>query len=681
MILFASTILLSAFLLFLVQPIIAKQILPWFGGSAAVWTACMVFFQALLLGGYAYAHWLSRRPRQVHQTGIHIVLLLASLAFLPIIPADTWKPAEGADPLLRIIGLLTMTIGLPYFLLSSTGPLIQKWFANAYPSRTVYRLFALSNFGSLVGLLAYPFLVEPFATSSTQSWVWSGAYAVFVAVCAGSAWRARLLTPAVGVTAPDATETDRNAGKPPGIGQILFWLLCAALGSIVLLAVTSHITQNVASIPFLWVLPLTLYLLSFVVCFEGRAGRGWYQREWWLGPVLVIAVAMTWGMTAERGVLHIDYAIPLYCAGLFLACVFFHGELAASKPATAWLTQFYLALSAGGAIGGLLVAIVAPLVFTTYYELPIALLALTLLAAWIVRRQYVLLALALVPLAATGWYGWQYVRFMTEETQMSSRNFYGTLRIKESGGGELAVRRLLHGVIMHGEQSLDPVKRKTAGTYYAPNSGIGLALTRLRDGKAPLRVGVVGLGTGTLAAYGKGGDVYRFYELDPDVAQVARTWFTYLNDTPAKVEVVLGDARLSMERELATGPAQAYDVIAIDAFSSDSIPVHLITREALAVYSRALKPDGVIAFHVSNRFLNLPPVVRSLADDAGYSAVQVQYEPGDDNDFSRSDWILVTRNRTFIERPEIVKAGQTITPQPGLRLWTDQFNNLFQILK
>jgi len=697
MFLFAATILLSAFLLFLVQPIIAKQILPWFGGSAAVWTVCMVFFQALLLGGYAYAHWLTRHAAQRSQGTIHIVLLLLSLAVLPIIPAEAWKPGEGADPLLRILGLLAVTIGLPYFLLSSTGPLIQKWFSSAYPSRTVYRLFALSNFGSLIGLLAYPFVVEPFATAQVQSWGWSAAYTLFVLTCATCAWRARSLEPAqdgarfiepkaaaafnaASNTASQDADMTAMLAQAPGAGRILFWLICAALGSIMLLAVTSHITQNVASIPFLWVLPLTLYLLSFVVCFEGRGGRGWYVRAYWIVPVLAFAVAMMWGLSAEQGVLHIQYAIPLYSAGLFACSVFFHGELAATKPAPAWLTQFYLALSAGGALGGLLVAVVAPHVFNTWYELPVALFALTLLALWVLRDRRILLAASLVGLGATGWFGWQYMQFVSADTLMMSRNFHGTLRIKQTEAGEYQVRRLLHGVILHGEQFTSPDKRKTPGTYYSATSGIGLALQHLRAPGTGMRVGVIGLGTGTLAAYGKAGDVYRIYELDPEVAQVARTWFHYLSDTAARSEIVLGDARLSMERELAQGRPQAYDVIAIDAFSSDSIPVHLITREALAVYARHLKSDGVIAFHVSNRFLDLPPVVRSLADDAGFRAARISDQPANILGASGSDWVLLTRNRDFLELPALARS-EDIPAQAGLRIWTDQFNNLFQILK
>ena len=741
MLLYAATIVSSAFLLFLVQPVIAKQILPWFGGSAAVWTTCVVFFQVLLLAGYAYAHALTRRAPRT-QALVHAALLLASLAFLPIIPADTWKPDAASDPLWRILGLLFATIGLPYFLLSSTGPLIQNWFAQdraqASRARQVYRLFALSNFGSLVGLLIYPFVVEPYVNSQVQSWAWSALYASFVLTCAACAWRAR-------TSAALPVARDEHAGgvsRAPGFARRMFWMMCAALGSLLLLAITSHITQNVASIPFLWVLPLALYLLSFVLVFEGRAGRGWYVRRWWLAPVSIALVAMAWALSAHRGVLDIHIAIPIFCVGLFLACVFCHGELAATKPEPAYLTQFYLALSAGGALGGLFVALVAPRVFDNYWETPIGIVALAFLALATVRdhgavrwgvamalacviaalvfvaiggapfealrvnlplhetpaltiellclaalvalasiRRGVPAALVTAALICSSFYGWKYYRFLSEETLSMSRNFYGTLRVKQTGPGANQTRRLLHGVILHGDQFVDAARRRTPTTYYGPTSGIALTLRMLRPDAAPLKVAMIGLGTGTLAAWGRSGDIYRIYELDGAVLDIARRRFTYLADSRARIEAVLGDARLSMERELAEGRPQRFDVIAVDAFSSDSIPVHLITREALAVFARHLAPDGVVAFHVSNRFLQLAPVVAQLAADAGLEAVDIHDDPEDSDVYSSSEWVLVTNNDAFLDRDEILDAAVAIEAIPGLPIWTDQFNNLFKILK
>jgi hypothetical protein len=685
MLLFASTILLSASLLFLVQPIIAKQILPWFGGTSAVWTTCMVFFQVVLLAGYAYSHVVTRRLAPRTQTLLHIALLVASLAFLPIVPREALKPAGEADAAVAIIVLLAATIGLPYFLLSTTGPLLQRWIAHRFPEKTVYRLFALSNFGSLIGLLAFPFAIEPFASSAVQSYAWSAAYALFVATCAATAWQSRdrptaphALDAAGAIASPDAA--DAAAERRPGAGDYALWLALAALGSVMLLAVTSHITQNIASVPFLWVLPLTLYLLSFVIVFEGRGGRGWYERNWLLMPALALAVAMAWGLTAERGVLDVSIAIPLYCAGVFVACLFCHGELALRKPSPRYLTHFYLTLSVGGALGGLAVGLVAPRVFAAYFELPLALVALSALAVWLVLGNRTLIGPALVATVATGYFGWNYVEFLRNDVIVMQRNFYGTLRVREQGSGDDQVRRLLHGVILHGEQPTRGVHRLEPGTYYARSSGVGLAIAA-KQARGPVRLGVVGLGIGTLSAYGRAGDTIRFYELDPDVLRLARSHFTYLDATPAKLEFELGDARLSMERELAAGRPQRYDVLAIDAFSSDSIPVHLITREAIALAARHIAPDGIIAVHISNRFLDLKPVLANIAQAEGLTAKLVSDEPEGGGSASTTDWVLLARDPRAFEDAALAARAEDMAPNPAYSLWTDQFNNLLEVLK
>ena len=748
MILYGITIVTSAFLLFLVQPIIAKQILPWFGGTAAVWTVCVVFFQSVLLAGYAYAHLLSRRSTRV-QALLHTTLLVVSLATLPIVASSGWKPAGDADPTARIVGLLAATIGLPYFLLSSTGPLVQRWSIDdrALPSASsrVYRLFAWSNGGSLVGLLCYPFVVEPYATLQAQSWGWSLGYACFAVACIFCAWRPRAERPIAAVAMAGDERTER-----PGARRVLFWLACAALGSMLLLASTNHVTQNVASIPFLWVLPLTLYLLSFVVVFEGRGGRGWYVRHWWQGPALAAVIAMAWALSADRGVLDLNVALPLFSIGLFAACVLCHGELAATRPAPAHLTQFYLCLAAGGALGGLFVAVAAPRLFDNYWETPIALFGVCVIAAltlrdvppgrwaigaalglvaaaciflaggggttfeaaraalpWsgsgrftavlvgvaavilvfaIVRRTSV--ALIVAALACTGFYGVRYYRFLSKDTLHASRSFYGALRVKESGTGTERRRDLLHGVILHGDQYPEGARRRKPTTYYGPGSGIALALRRLRPEGTPLDVAMIGLGAGTLAAWGKSGDRYRIYEINPDIVEIARRDFSYLADSPASIGIAMGDARLSMERELVDRSATSsdhrsdlrFDIIAVDAFSSDSIPVHLITREALDVFVHRLKPDGIVAFHVSNRFLRLAPVVAQMAHDADLDAIDVVDET-DDDDESSSEWVLVTRNAAFLALDAVRSKTVEIAPIPGLPMWTDQYNNLFKILK
>jgi hypothetical protein len=681
----AVTIALSAFLLFLVQPIIAKQILPWYGGTSAVWTTCMVFFQVVLLGGYAYAHALTSRTGARNQARVHIVLLAASLLFLPIIVGEAFKPGGEEDAALSILWLLAATIGLPYFLLSSTGPLLQHWIAHRFPEKTVYRLFALSNFGSLLGLLAFPFLIEPFAPSVTQAYAWSAAYAVFALACAATAWQAqRALAARVGeplaAGAAATASAHSAAGAAPAAGDYALWLALSALGSVLLLSTTSHITQNIASVPFLWVLPLTLYLLTFVLAFEGRGGRGWYERRWWLFPTLVLVVAMSWGLSASRGVLDIGVAVPLYCVGLFFACLFCHGELAHAKPSPRYLTHFYLTLSAGGALGGMAVGLLAPRLFPAYFELPLALFALAALAGWLVMRNRTLIGPALVATAATAWSGWQYVDFVQEGTIVMQRSFYGTLRVRETGGGEQQVRRLLHGVILHGEQFTVASDRLEPGTYYARSSGIGLAIAA-RQAKGPVRMGFVGLGVGTLSAYGRAGDELRFYELDPQVIDVAQRHFTYLGSTQATLDFEIGDARLSLERELKRSGPRGYDVLAIDAFSSDSIPVHLITREAIELYARHIAPDGIIAVHISNRFLDLKPVLANIAHATGLAARLVTDSPEDDRLASSTDWVLLARDASVLEHPAIAARAEPLPPVPGFSLWTDQFNNLLDVLK
>ena len=670
MILYALTIFTSAFLLFLVQPIIAKQILPWFGGSAAVWTTCLVFFQSLLLAGYAYSDWTTRRLPARSQVVVHVVLLAASLASLPIIADAGWKPAGGEDPAWRILGLLAATIGLPYFLLATTGPLVQAWFARTFPAGTVYRLFALSNFGSLLALLSYPFAFEPWVTTASQSWGWSAAYVAFVALCAASAF----FSLRGGAAGARQTVPAPDSGPPPAPGDYATWLLLSGMGAFMLLAVTNHITHDIASVPFLWILPLTLYLVTFILCFEGR---GWYQRRIFIVPLAAIVCAMAWALHEERGIADIKEAVPLNLVGLFVMCMFFHGELAERKPAPRHLTTFYLMVALGGALGGIAVGLVAVKLFNSYYEFGLGLVLTLLIAAFVTRVMHSAVPmLVLAALGFTGYHAYAYIGDLTRDTRIMTRNFYGTLRVMDIGadGEDDAVRRLMHGVIMHGEQYRAPARRREATTYYGPTSGIGRALQAL-DG-ARLRVGVVGLGTGTLALYGRPGDVYRFYEINPQVVTVAASEFTFLADSQARIEHVLGDARLSMERE----PAQNYDLLVIDAFSSDAIPVHLITREALTVYLRHLKPGGVIAFHVTNRFLDLAPVVKRIAGEHGLQVALIA-DDAEESDFARTDWVLVTRDQALLKRPEIARFASEIGDIPGLGVWTDDFNNLFRILK
>jgi len=667
---YAATIFLSSFLLFVVQPLIARQILPWFGGSAAVWTTCMLFFQALLLAGYAYAHLLVKMDRR-RQATLHTVLLLGAVALLPIAPAESWKPTGSEEPVTRILLLLAVAVGLPYFLLAATSPLLQAWFSRARPGENPYRLFAISNLASLGALVGYPFLIEPYLAGKQQVVLWSWGFGAFALACVAMAWR----TPA----APSVANADSAGATARMRKPYLLWLALSATGSVLLLAVTNHLTQNVAAVPLLWLAPLTLYLLSFIVAFEGR---GWYRPETLWALVLACAGAMAWLLVDDRFQFDLAMQLVVFLAGLFVACLFCHGELYRLRPPARDLTAFYLALSAGGALGGLLVAVVAPLVFNAHYELGIGLVALAFLAAMrfngLHRLAYA--ASLAVLLGVTGCAVYEGLHYH-EDVRLSTRSFYGVLRVKEYGasGDENHLKRLVHGAIMHGEQYQTGEWRSFVTSYYQATSGVGLAIHAKQEG-GPVRVGVVGLGTGTLAAYGRKGDVFRFYDIDRHVVDIAWSEFTYLKDSEAKIEVAVGDARLTLERE----PPQGFDVLAVDAFSGDAIPVHLITREALAVYLRHVKPEGIVAFHVSNRFLELIPVVARLAREEGAHAVLVSDDPEEEDMSrrSRSDWVLVSRSPAALEHPEIVDGGGAAArDRPEWRTWTDDYSNLIQILK
>src|SRR5947209_3143404 len=671
MILYAATIFLSAFLLFQVQPLIAKIILPWFGGSAAVWTVCMLFFQVLLLAGYVYSHAYVRLriPARRH---VHIALLALAAATLPLAASAAWKPAGGDDPTWRILGLLATSVGLPYFALSTTGPLVQAWYARSHESAAPYRLFALSNLGAMLALLSSPRAVEPLLTLGTQAAVWSAAFVLFALACAMLAARSK------GAVAQHLAGGE--SGRPgPGLQALWAGLACCA--SVLLLAFTGHMTLNIAAIPFLWVLPLALYLLSFVLCFEAS---GWYRR-WLFLPLLGAGLAGVC-VTLSRSNPSIWTLIPLYSATLFAACMVCHGELARSKPHPQHLTGFYLMLALGGAAGGVLVGLVAPNVFEDLYELPIGMLALCVLViAALLRDRASLLhgrwgiAAGIMLLALTVALAVALYRTYAEnsaDTRVTSRNFYGVLNVRDSGEGPDAMRALSHGTIIHGKQFLEPERRDWPTSYYGLRSGIGLALLDAR-GHGPLRVGVVGLGAGTLAAYGRTGDVFRFYDINSDVVELARSEFTFLKDSRAKVEVALGDARRSLERE----PARNFDVLALDAFSSDAIPVHLLTVEAFRTYLRHMKPGGILAVHISNRYLDLVPVVQQAARRLSLELRQVENDDDDDAGVYRSDWMLVSASPAAFEGKELKEAAERINAVPRVKLWTDDYSDLYRILK
>ena len=750
---FALTIFTGAFLLFQVQPLIGKFILPWFGGGPGVWTTCLLFFQVVLLGGYAYAHFSTSRLSPRRQVILHAVLLALSLALLPITPGDGWKSDLGGDPNLRILLLLAATIGLPYFVLSSTGPLMQQWFSQTNPGVSPYRLYALSNVGSLLALLSYPAYFEVKFSRQAQAVMWSAGLAVFAILCGVCAWILWRRSPA---SAPAGSETasadsaPEKTEEPPSATDRFLWVVLPMVASVLLLATTNKLCQEVAVIPFLWVLPLALYLLSFIICFDHAR---WYHRGTFISLLVV-------GMAAAAQILPAGTDVPMrlqivaYNVVLFLACMVCHGELYRLKPAPARLTSYFLLISLGGALGGFLVAIVAPAFLSDYRELQLGLWLLSYLLGVLcfrhASREIAYAAaigavgvLAALPGLNTLFDGgrplgeeyltffkdrWPYItagvvafilgavdfrRFrlsaewqprlagfvmalsvglgavfvMTWEDRRrddilsATRNFYGTLKVinYNAGDEEENYHLLLHGATTHGIQFTRPDKAVMPTTYYADASGVGLAINNLPQ--TPRRLGLVGLGTGTLAAYARGGDYLRIYEINPDVEQLARKHFKYLDYCQGKVDIVMGDARLMMEREVAAGNTQKFDLLALDAFSSDAIPVHLLTREAFQTYLRQIRDDGVIAVHISNRYLDLRPVVERLAAEFGLSTVCISEDSEANWWVYATTWVLVSRDKTFLAAKDIAAAADTAAGTKAGPLWTDDFASLYAILK
>jgi len=700
---FGVAIFLSAFLLFEVQPMIAKMILPWFGGAASVWTVCLLFFQVTLLGGYAYAHFVSTRLSQRMQAAVHVALVAVSLAALPIIPSSAWKPQGAGDPAGRILLLLTLTVGLPYFVLATTSPLLQAWWSreNSPPfqnqsgwgtRKSPYRFYALSNAGSMLALLSYPVVVEPRVRTHTQAVGWSVAYVLAAILCA---W----IAVSVRGSAAAQPEEDSLAERPRWNVQAL-WMTLAAIASALLLAITNHISQNIAAVPFLWVAPLSLYLLSFILCFDSPR---WYRRSIFLRLLGVALGGLAYALSDQFGHAPLSVLPPMFCAFLFVCCMFCHGELARLKPDPKYLTGFYLMVSLGGALGAVFVALIAPRVFSSLTELPIAVGACAVVAVVVVARDPegvfrptqrrvhpIVVAIAVIATAIVVSLVLS-SRDTYDYTRLKARNFYGLLRIYDKLASlsidkipdpvnlfdppDPRFRELVNGTINHGLQFMTPSMRRFATTYYSTSSGVGVVL--MQEGKrGPLRVGVIGLGAGTLAAYGRWGDYYRFYDINPLVIDVANHQFTFLRDSLAKIDIVPGDARLSLERE----SGDNFDILAVDAFSGDAIPVHLLTREAFELYFKQLKPGGVLAVHVSNRYLDLVPVVRGAAERLGKKALVISSGPDDDKEIFSATWVLVSAQELPYQM-ELMKAGEVMVSEGPRVVWTDNYSSVWKLLK
>ncbi len=879
---YAFTIFLSAFLLFQIQPLIGRFALPWFGGGPSIWTTCMLFFQLLLLGGYAYAHLLSSKLTVRTQVVTHIGMLALSLLFLPIIPSNAWKPISGQSPSSQILLLLLATVGGPYFMLSTTGPLLQRWFSVTSSRKSPYRLYALSNAGSLLALLSYPFFFEPWMQLRQQAIHWTIAYLLYVGLVV---WCSLRLWHQLGKESPSImnsrmdmkAETLDAETRSPNWMQMLLWIGLSACGSTILLATTNQLCIDVATVPFLWVLPLSIYLFTFILCFDHPR---WYDRRIFGAILLFAAPAACWVLSLDVEAAMIDQII-VYSTVLFACCMACHGELARIRPHPKYLTLFFMLVSAGGALGGFFVAIVATQYFLGYWEYHIGLAASILLTmlAWCSQRVWLnkpvpafwiwmiaagaqlgsivyFMVMPLNTLAASndrdlvfGGYGliqilglivtaalerkvrivgwvwiglallqltwliclsqWYFPMLMKQQTIIAialgtalptllsliilwfiecrsepaqrtmmsvlfmlsialylvafwyfkslerwqivtaasacvaalllefgmarlratgarswglwfwipagtllillcmrlvvvikeddfdiaqvSRNFYGVLRVSYEDAQDFDVGRsggkytLTHGQIQHGFQFTDDYWKREPTSYYGRESGVGLAI-RLSTGLAertdhhPLRVGVVGLGTGTLAVYGKALDKFRFYEINPDVQALSGKFFTYLSDSPADIQVVLGDARITMEREIAANESQQFDVLAIDAFSSDAIPVHLLTTECGEIYRQQLRPGGILAVHISNRFLDLNPVARGLADTLGWRAFRIDSDGDDSIGVFSANWILLTNSETIAENEELQRRNSPWSASDGKIQWTDNHSGLWQVI-
>jgi hypothetical protein len=760
------TIFLGAFLLFAVQLLLAKYFLPWFGGAPAVWTTCMFFFQMLLLAGYAYAHGLANWFSPRLQSALHFSLLFASLVLLvclafawpsPLTPDGGWKPQGAEQTTWSLIVLLAVSVGLPYFVLSTTAPLLQAWFARTQPRETPYRLYAVSNLGSFLALLSYPFLVEPWLTLKMQARLWSLGFLGYAIGCGYCALQAGRNKTWEGMSSlPDGNGEAGRGGfaeqNKPGLGSYTLWLSLTACGSIMFLASTNQICQDIAAVPLLWILPLSLYLLSFVICFEKP---DWYSRGAFhlaFGLALYAACYVLKGGASGSIVIQ----VAAYSLSLFTACMVCHGELYRSKPGPCFLTSFYLIVALGGALGGIFVALIAPHLFKSFWEYQLGLWGSALLmfiilmrdkGSWLYCSRFGMASLAIgaaflpactalasphktglsdltpfvaalvaaILLARKSQTGFDAIRaravplycgtallvlgavcfFIARSQAQGSilvvRNFYGVLTVREQNADRPDWRayELIHGRVTHGFQFCSQAKRGLPTGYYGTTSGVGVALLHLHEavagsaGDRSLRIGIVGLGVGTLAAYAKAGDFVRFYEINPEVVRIARDtgYFTYVRNCPAKLDVIEGDARLSMEDELRRKEPQQFDLLAVDAFTGDAIPVHLLTQEAFRVYLNEIrKPNGVLAIHISNHYVDLNPVLMGIAEHFGLKYILI-HTSGDGNVVNESFWGLLSQNGKFLDSLSSSKQSNSKEAhRPAVRLWTDDYSNLLQVL-
>lgn len=744
---YSLTIFLAAFLLFQVELILSAYVLPWFGGSAAVWTTAMLLFQTLLFAAYAYAHKIAVRFIARHQVRLHLALIVVSVMALvaaamrwpsPILPATNWKPTDINHPVLDLVSILLASIGAPFFLLATSGPLLQAWYVRA-TARSPYHLYAISNLGSLLGLLSYPVMVEPLLKLRTQGWWWSGLYVVFalgVMTCATVA-RSR-----AGSSKDMVSETKPETARP-GTSRFVLWIVLPACASVALLATTGVISLYLASMPLIWVLPLSVYLISFIVCFGPRRWYvpGLFHALYGMGGVVLLVAIATTDVWFELGVC-------LFL--LFAICMICHGEVARLKPPPEHATGYYLCISGGGALGGVFVGVIAPLLFSGMWEFQFVIVATGLLVlvglcrqrdSWLYRSPRIAAVVtvtlfAILPYAAMGCnsniastfkqmgyfssgailciplipiFGVSLIKPKDSHSRAAtlglllmalvllgfslyrvpwgkngvtvarSRNFYGVLEVQQSPTETL----LMHGKTLHGGQSRVPYLRQKPITYYAPESGFGQFMLShpKRNPVSPMKIGVIGMGTGTIAAYGLPGDSIRFYELNPGVDEVVRgdkAWFSFINESQAKVDVVLGDGRLSLERELLQGRAQNFDLLILDAFNGDAIPVHLLTAEAFDTYLQHIARDGVLVMHISSSTLDLSPVLVGLMKRTGLFSTML-YSADKATGIS-SIWVLFSHDPEMLKTPGVRRIGQPLDRGQTPVYWTDDHADVVRLL-
>ncbi|MFY8275554.1 spermidine synthase [Pseudoalteromonas sp. SSDWG2] len=660
-------VFLSAFLLFQVQPIMAKMLLPSFGGGTQVWTACLLFFQTFLLASYGYAHLISSRLALKKQFFVHGAVLLAGAISLPI---GTQLLESNSDfPALAVLAQLALAVGLPYFALAATAPLMQSWQAKV-DNEHAYKLYSYSNIGSFLALLSYPFALEPWLGLEQQSWLWSGVFIAFAATF--YAYMAHFYKQAV-----QLGTTEQSAFKGGVHSKWLLWLALSACGVMALTASTNAMTQNIAPVPFLWILPLALYLLTFVLCFHSPRA---YHRLFWLA-ILAVSAFIGCFLFFIGSQFDIVSQVILYSLVLFAACMVCHGELVKAKPHTQYLTQFYLIMALGGALGTALITFVAPQVFTLYYEYPLAIaMALVLFAMcmWLdnsAHARQLLGGSALVSAClAAGLFLWLDGQFKSNDIERL-RNFYGLLTVTEVDIDGQTERRLIDGTTTHGVEVIAGPDQGEPQSYYRRQTLVGQLLAELPNGS---QVGFIGLGAGTLAAYGKSEDHYTFYELNPNVLATAKAQFSYLNTSQAKLEYYLGDGRVTLSEQYAKGMTKQFDALVLDAFSGDAIPMHLLTQEALSLYLSQLKDDGVLAVHISNTHLDLTPLMRGLAQqfelDIVYGETKAQQEHGHD-----VRWVLLSRSATSLSP---FMSSRSLWPSNTAPfVWRDDYSNLLQAMK